>query len=93
MKINICKNYNANESKGYNNDKVAYGWQLTEVEQTIDAIVELTTKHGISCNQYKGSHKISDDWVATHAIMLDFDDGSMSVSDILGYQKKWEYNS
>ncbi len=51
MFINKCKNYNENESKGYNNNKVAYGWQLEEVTWNKDEIVSLTTKQGISCNE------------------------------------------
>ena len=93
MIINTCTKYNRNESKGYNNDKVAHGWQLTEVSWQKKDIVDLTTMHGISCNEYVGDHKVAKDWVATHAIMLDFDDGSMTVDDLLSIQKNWQYNS
>jgi len=93
MFINKCKNYNKNESKGYNNDKVAHSWQLEEVNWIKDDIVSLTTMHGISCNEYIRDHKVSDDWIATHCIMLDFDDGSMTVDDLLSMQKRWRYNS
>ena len=93
MFINTCKKYDENESKGYNNDKVAHGWQLEEVKWDKDDIVLLTTEQGISCNEYKGEHKVANEWVATHCIMIDFDDGSMTIEDLLAMQKRWRYNS
>ena len=93
MYINICSAYDPKKPKAYNNNKVANGWHLEEVKWEKDEIIKLTTMNGISCNEYKSGHKVANDWVATYAIMLDFDDGTMTVDDLSALQKKWEYNS
>ena len=93
MKVNINSNYDPSESKDFNNNKVSDGWNINECEWKNGKIIELTTKHGISCNEYCDGHRCNDSWVATHAIMLDFDDGRMTKEMLLEKQEQWEFNS
>ena len=93
MKISICKNYNPGELKDFNNDKVSHGWEAQEIAWKNEDIVDLTTKCGISCNEYSDGHRCSDSWIAAHNIMLDFDDGRMTQETLLEKQKHWDFNS
>lgn len=93
MRLNICKNYDNTLSKEENNKRVSHGWGMQDVKWQEDEIVNLTTENGISGNEYSDGHRTNDSWVATHALMLDFDDGSMTVDELLKLQKKWGYNS
>jgi len=93
MKVNICSNYDPSKSKDFNNNKVSDGWKINEREWKNDKISELTTKYGISGNEYCDGHRCNDSWVATHVIMLDFDDGRMTKEMLLKKQEGWEFNS
>ena len=86
MKISKCKNYSPNQGKDYNNSRVAYGWGSVEIPWEHDKIVDLTTKCGISGNEFSDGHKVKDSWIGTSAIMLDFDDGKMTVDQLLSKQ-------
>ena len=93
MKINICSNYNEKLSKEINNKRTSHDWSMVEKSWVEDEIVNLTTTKGISPYKYKDGHRCNDSWIASHAIMLDFDDGKMTVERLLSYQKKWLFNS
>ena len=93
MKISICKNYNPSKGKDYNNSRVAHGWESIEIPWEEEKIVDLTTKCGISCNEFSDGHKVKDSWIGTSAIMLDFDDGMMTADQLLSKQSNWNFNS
>ena len=93
MKISKCNKYNPQEGKGYNNSKVAWGWESVEVPWVKEKIVDLITKCGISCNEFSDGHKVKDSWIGTSAIMLDFDDGKMTTDQLLSKQSNWSFNS
>ena len=93
MKISICTNYDPKQTKDYNNSRVAHGWELREFEWNQQSIIRLTTEFGISGNEYSDGHKCTASWVATHAIMLDFDDGEMTQEKLLALQRKWDFDS
>ena len=86
MKISTCSNYDNTQLKEYNNNKVSHNWEIQEVAWEKEAIVTLTTEYGISCNEYTDGHRRNDSWIATHAIMLDFDDGRLSTESLLKKQ-------
>jgi len=93
MRISVTKHYDATKGKEYNNDRVAKGWTLTNFTWTEDSVKNLTTQHGISCNEYSSNHKTTENWVATHIVMLDFDDGKVTTSQLLTDQKNWSFDS
>ncbi len=93
MKISICENYDSKQTKDFNNSRVANGWELREFEWTEKEIVKLTTEFGISGNEYSDGHKTTKSWIATHAIMLDFDDGEMTTRRLLALQREWDFDS
>ena len=80
MKANKCQNYDPNRDKEYNNNKVAQGWQMTEVPWDKNSIINLTTRAGISANEFKDGNRLKDSWVATHFIMLDLDGGKFTTN-------------
>jgi hypothetical protein len=86
MKISKCKNYNPDKGKDYNNSKVAWGWESEEVPWTEEKIMDLVTNCGISGNEFSDGHKVKDSWIGTSAIMLDFDDGKMTVDQLFSKQ-------
>ena len=79
MKANICNNYDPSRDKAYNNNKVARGWQMTEVPWEKNSIIKLTTTAGISANEFKDGSRLKDSWVATHFLMLDLDGGDFTA--------------
>lgn len=93
VRISVTEHYDATKGKEYNHKKVAKGWTLQEYTWTEDSVKKLTTQHGISCNEYINDYKITENWKATHDIMLDFDDGLPSASQLLADQKNWSYDS
>jgi len=93
MYISICEDYDPKQTKEYNNSRVAHGWELREFEWTEKEIVKLTTEFGISGNEYSNGHKTVGSWIATHAIMLDFDDGEMTIEKLLALQRRWDFDS
>jgi hypothetical protein len=93
MKISKCKNYSPNQGKDYNNSRVAYGWDSVEVPWEHDKIVDLTTKYGISGNEFRDGHKLKDSWVGTSAIMLDLDGGDFTNEWLISEQSEWKFNS
>ncbi len=93
FKVSVCKNYDPTKTKAYNNNKVAYGWELKELPWNRNKLVKITTQCGISGNEFLQGHKTKDNWKATHVLMYDFDDGSMTVDMLLEQQKRWKYNS
>ena len=93
IKISVCSNYDYTKSKEYNNDKVAHGWATQELDWTDKSVLNLTTQHGISCNEYSTDHRLNENWVGAHALMLDFDDGRVTKSQLLEDQKSWEFDS
>jgi hypothetical protein len=93
FKISVNAHYDATKGKEYNNDKVAKGWSLTELEWTEPSVRDLTTQHGISCNEFSTEHKVTENWVGTNAIMLDFDNGVMTKEMLLDEQSQWKFDS
>ena len=94
MLINTCSNYDPKRDKDYNNNKVANGWEMTEIPWQKAEIIKLTTEYGISCNEYSDGHKCNNSWVAAHAIMLDFDGGFMTAGSLIEVQQNdWQFNS
>jgi hypothetical protein len=93
MKISRCKNYSPDKEKDYNNSKVAWGWESVEVPWKKEKIVDLTTKYGISGNEFSDGHRVIGSWLGTSAIMLDFDDGKMTADQLLSKQSNWSFNS
>ena len=92
-RISVNGHYDPTKGKEYNNNRVANGWSLKEYTWTEPSVRELTTQHGISCNEYSGEHRSTDSWIGTNAIMLDFDDGSVSSPQLLDDQKSWKFDS
>jgi hypothetical protein len=92
-RISVNGHYDPTKGKEHNNNRVANGWSLKEYSWTEPSVRELTTQHGISCNEYSGEHRSTDSWIGTMAIMLDFDDGSVSSSQLLDDQKSWKFDS
>jgi hypothetical protein len=93
MKISVCKNYNSKRDKDFNHRRVAHGWSLTDVEWSEQEIKNLVTTEGVSGNEYSDGHKHTDSWVCTHTLMLDFDDGFMTVDQLLDEQTDWQFDS
>ena len=93
MKISICKNYDPKQTKDYNNARVANGWELREFDWNKQTVIKLATEFGVSGNEYADGHKTAVSWVATHAIMLDFDKGIMTKEDLLEEQHGWQFDS
>ena len=93
FKISICKDYDPTKTKAYNNNKVAYGWHVHEKEWRKETLIKITTKEGISGNEYITDHKTKDNWKSTHALMFDFDNGKMTEETLKDLQKRWPYNS
>jgi len=87
IKISKCSNYDATKGKDHNNKIVAQGWELQEIDWDENKLRELVTLNGISFNEYDKGHRINKNWRGSHGVMLDFDDGAMTVSDLLDYQK------
>jgi hypothetical protein len=79
MKTSICNNYDPSREKAYNNNKVARGWQTTEVPWDKTHIINLTTQAGISANEFKDGRRLKDSWIATHFLMLDLDGGHFTA--------------
>ncbi len=48
---------------------------------------------GISGNEWNPGHKTIENWKGTHCIMLDFDEGELTVEKLLQEQKSWTYDS
>jgi len=92
-RISVCDVYDPTLRKEENNSRVSHGWSLAEYDWTEGSVHDLTTLRGISCNEYNSDHKVTDNWVRTHAIMEDFDDGSMTVSGLLSEQQDWTFDS
>jgi hypothetical protein len=92
-RISVNGHYDPTKGKEYNNNRVANGWSLKEYTWTEPSVRNLTTQHGISCNEYSGEHRSTDSWIGTNAIMLDFDDGSVSSPQLLDDQKSWKFDS
>ena len=92
-RISVCSKYDPTKGKDLNNDKVAYGWTLTDYTWAEDSVRKLTTQHGISCNEYSTDHRANENWVGTNAIMLDFDNGLVTKSQLLDDQNSWKYDS
>jgi len=93
FKISVCERYDKNKTKDENNDQVAYGWHLIEREWAEEPVADITTTCGISCNEYPSGHRGNEDWVATHSLMLDFDNGEMAVSGLFDEQQNWTFDS
>ena len=93
MIISTCNNYNPTRTKEYNNSRVAHGWESREFDWNEKEIIKLTTEFGISGNEYSDGHRAAGSWVATHAIMLDFDDGEMTKEKLLEEQQVWQFDS
>ena len=93
FKISICKNYDPTKTKAYNNDKVAFGWEVKKCKWELEKLIYLTTREGISSNEYNSDHKTKDNWKATHALMFDFDNGKMTEGILKDMQVRWPYNS
>ena len=93
MKISKCKNYDPDKGKGFNNSKVAWGWESVEVPWNEKSIVDLVTKCGISGNEFSDGHKVKDSWIGTSAIMLDFDGGDFTKEWLITEQKGCGFNS
>lgn len=92
-RISVCDVYDPKLRKEDNNSRVSNGWSLTEFEWTEPSVRELTTLRGVSCNEYPSGHRGKDDWVATHALMLDFDEGTPSQHELLAQQETWDHDS
>ncbi len=75
MIVSTCKNFDATQSKSWNNGKVAHGWAPIEVDWDLHSLVELFTNNATSGNTWSNGHKTNDSWVSTEHIMLDFDNG------------------
>jgi hypothetical protein len=93
FKVSICKNYDPTKTKAYNNNKVAYGWEVKEMPWNRNKLIKITTQCGISGNEFSTGHKTKGNWVATHVLMYDFDNGLMTVEMLQDLQKRWTYNS
>ena len=87
-KISVNGHYDATKGKEYNNDKVAKGWSTSEYTWAESSVLNLTTQHGISCNEYSTEHKVNENWVGTNAIMLDLDNGVMTKEKLWSCNKK-----
>ena len=92
IKISVCSNYDYTKSKEYNNDKVAHGWATQELDWAEKSVRNLTTQHGISCNEYSSNSRKSDDWVSCRHLMLDFDSG-ITAKSLLDMQIGWSFDS
>jgi hypothetical protein len=91
--VNVCKNYDPSRDKDYNNPRVAHGWEAEKVSWTEKAIQSLTTCHGISMNFYMDKVRRKEAWIGSTGIMLDFDDGKMTVEDLTKVQESWDFDS
>ena len=91
--ISVNEHYDPTKGKDYNNSRVAKGWTLSDFTWAEDSVRKLTTLAGISCNGYSNHHRTNESWAGAHAIMLDFDDGSVSASQLLDDQKSWTHDS
>ncbi|MBL7003554.1 MAG: hypothetical protein ISR69_05975, partial [Gammaproteobacteria bacterium] len=92
-RISVCSKYDPTKGKDYNNNRVANGWTLEEDTWTEASVRKRTTQDGISGNEYSTDHRSNENWVGTNAIMLDFDDGRMTESQLLDDQKSWNHDS
>ena len=62
FKLSVCKNYDPTKTKAYNNNKVAYGWEVQDLSWNRNKLVKLTTQCGISGNEFITGHKTKDNW-------------------------------
>ena len=92
-RISVNGHYDPTKGKDYNNSRVANGWTLQDYIWTEDSVRNITTQHGISCNEYLKNHRQTQDWIGSHAIMLDFDDGSVNSSQLIADQQSWSHDS
>ncbi|MDZ7796976.1 MAG: hypothetical protein U5N56_07995 [Candidatus Marinimicrobia bacterium] len=92
-KIGTCRNYDATQGKEENNSRVANGWSQTGYTWTEDHLRKLTTITCVSPNVYSTDHRSNETWKAANHIMLDFDDGSMTLKRLLAEQKSWNFDS
>jgi len=92
-RISVNGHYDPTKGKDYNNSRVANGWTLQDYIWTEDSVRNITTQHGISCNEYSKNHRQTQDWIGSHAIMLDFDDGSVKSSQLITDQQSWSHDS
>jgi len=92
-RISVNEHYDPTKGKEYNNSRVAKGWSLKDYIWAESSVRKLTTLSGISCNEYSTEHRTNENWVGAHALMLDFDDGSVSISQLLDDQKSWKFDS
>ncbi|MFA5706659.1 MAG: primase-helicase family protein [Candidatus Neomarinimicrobiota bacterium] len=92
--ISVCTKYDNKKDKNYNNFRVDTGWlpdfDYPWEEQWVRA---LTTKAGVSPNVYSDGQRSNETWKAANHIMMDFDDGTMTVDQLLAEQCLWNFNS
>ena len=93
IRISVCSDYDCTKSKDYNNDKVAHGWATQEIDWTEPSVREHSTLRGISCNEYSTDHRLTENWIGSHTLMLDFDNGRVTTSQLLDDQKSWKFDS
>ena len=92
-RISVNGHYDPTKGKDYNNSRVANGWSISEYTWAEPSVRNLTTQKGISCNEYSTDHRSNQNWVGTNTVMLDFDDGSISASQLIEDQQTWDHDS
>jgi len=90
--IGVCRDYDPNRDKLYNNEKVARGWCATTLEWTETSVRDFTKKQAVS-NIFSDGHKTNDSWVKTTFIMLDSDDGDITAEQLISLQSAWSFDS
>ena len=93
FRISICTEYDASRSKEENSYRVASGWEVKETLWDEESIVRLVTESGISCNIYSSGKRRKESWQGIECIMLDFDDGAITIEDLEIYQDVSSFNS
>ena len=91
--ISVCNNYDPTKDKIYNNSRVADGWYTTTYEWTEEKVQQLTIQNGISPNHYQSGERNNDNWQEATCVMLDFDDGKMTLDDLIKEQQLLEHDS
>jgi len=92
-RISVNGHYDPTKGKDYNNSRVANGWSISEYTWAEPSVRNLTTQKGISCNEYSTDHRSNQNWVGTNTVMLDFDDGSVTASQLIEDQQTWTHDS
>jgi hypothetical protein len=72
--------------------KKTWGWQLTEVEWSEEALTRMVKNHSYLPSKLSDGHKVIKSVEEVYFIPLDFDSGSPSVDEFKKIASKWQFS-